>query len=904
MTSGVFGFVNIWAPSISSTNNRIEVRNITQGGNDLLAALPMGCQAMWASSVLAQVAEVTTGPLSLVAQAFRIIFHPVIGFPLSIVSCAVKEHFYESSIKCPVPEQIKYYERGAPVAHHVAGTVSLPINGQLRHFIIGGEMSWAIENSALFEVDGVMKRFRYVRLGAEELYDENCRELELDGARVRVRLDYEVEGNFTEIEVGGRRRWYRLGNEVAEPVQGSVADPAAGWRANEFLLGNEIPNEAPNCIKVRVEPQVLHYDVGKEIDAPTDTSRSLMIDGQLRHFANAKYVSSPSHGLSGWLNKIPKLPFKLPTKLSKWGIEVLEFVNRNMSNVIRIALVVSGAVLLFFGHTAMAAGTLLAVSYEYLDHDLGIVPRNVSLFMEKWMPVISMVGLLITGSLFSQVMAGVTLTLMIPSVNLMVHQRIGAAIRKTLLGLEWQIVRWFTRGERPPQMDRLVEGVRNYPLLEECDAPLVQRRHMNAEEIAAVLRANNNDYEINPAFLTKDFEPQLNLPENTNFSELTRLWDQVGVRWTEPLLYNKIFTRLVSDKRFILYLKERFPTAKRFFFEEDWRLDHEQNRIRHDELARNHRAQFQEWAGILAREKGFATTEAFVVDWVKQQLQCFVGKLAGDRPIEGEQHYLRDAVQNTSRILPFLLNAATPEFEKEDTLIHLSIEAGDYCALGMRRATKESLQGFAEPLLAARPGMDVNKAFEEEVLYTMQKARLAGIQLLYREITSRLRESEEMQDTADDVHLYEAAIRSLKRSFYHLNEEELEKFSLTELILKETLALPLHVQLMEMANQGLPMTMAALAIDPLDRIFGNRVLRYLRAWVQGNNALSPQEKEALLNGDLMNDPDHIADPDNHPKWHRLMNVILGVLREKRAALLAAPAPIPAVQPVLPAVVRV
>ena len=62
----------------------------------------------------------------------------------------------------------------------------------------------------------------------------------------------------------------------------------------------------------------------------------------------------------------------------------------------------------------MAIGAFAAVAYEWLDHDLGIIPQKVSLFMEKWMPALSMVGLLLVGSFMSQAMAGISLLFMIP----------------------------------------------------------------------------------------------------------------------------------------------------------------------------------------------------------------------------------------------------------------------------------------------------------------------------------------------------------------------------------------------------------------------------------------------------------------------------------------------------------
>lgn len=898
MSSGVSGFVNAWAPSIYSTNHRKEVRNVTQGGNDLLAALPQGFQAMWAGSVMALVAEVATGPIYAVAQLFRILFHPIVSFPLSIASCAVKERFFESSVTCSVREQVKYHARGAQVDHAIAGTVSIVVDGQVRHFIVGGECTWTIENSIVVEHEGQMKRFRYHRLAAGEVFlAEDCRVVDIGDERgVRVKLDWEVEDKFTELTVAGRKKYYKLGNEVAEPVRGTVAirDPAVAWVERHFLVGEEIPNETPDCIRIKTTEQVLHYDTGREINGPTDTSRNFVINGQTRYFASAKFVQSPSLGLSGWLNKIPRLPFQIPTRLSQFSVTTLEFVNKHMSNIIRVALLVAGSVLLFFGHTAMAAGVLLAVTYEFLDNDLGLIPKKVSLFMEKWMPAISMVGLLIAGSLISQIMAGISLLLMIPSVNLFVHQKIDRGARAVMLELKDQLIRWFVRGERPPQMDHFIEGVKNHPFLEECDAPLVERKALNAQEIGAILEADDRAYEFNPAHLTKDYEPVLQLPKNENFSELTRLWTEIGARWTTPAAYNRLFKKLVDDKKFVFFVKERFPEAKRFFFEGDWRLNQVENRQRFQEMQRMHREQFQAWVEIMARENNFANEREFIAHWVKDQLLAYVGKIDGSQPIEGEQRLLREATENTARILPFLLKPETTDIEREDALAHLAIDGGRNCALGMRRASKEVLEGFTVPLQNLQRPADPQQAFENYVRLLLQKGRLMGIQLIYKEVAARLRENEEMQDTAEDIHLYEAVTRSLKRGFYPMSEEELEAFSLSDLVLKETVAMLGQVNLMQMYQERLPDAMNFLGIDPLNAM-RNRILEYLRTWVEGNAALNAQEKAALLNGALLNTPEQIADADNHPKWHRLLTVILGIRREKRVD----PPPVaPAAQPVL------
>lgn len=895
----ISGFINTWSPSFYATENRIALRNVRQGGNDILAAIPLGCQAMWAGSVMAEVAQIASGPIHAIAQVFRIAFNPLISFPLSILSCAVKERFYESSVPATLPQQTKYFGRGAEVENPVRGTVSLVVDGQLRHFILADDITWVIEDSVVVEENGEMKRFRYHRLRNGEIHDDKCREIEIRGERVWVRLAWELSGsylNYVELTVEGTTSYFRLGNEVAEPVQGTVEVRGVGWRSHYFLIGPEIQNEQPNCIRFSIDEKTLHYETGREIDGPTENSRSFVINGTLRHFASAKFVSEPSRGLSGLINEIPKMPFPIPTRLSRFTIQSLEFVNQHMSNIVRVAMIAAGAVLAFFGHVSMALGTLLAVSYEYLDHDLGIIPRQVSLFMEKWMPAISMVGLLIVGSGATQIMAGATLLMMIPAVNLWVHQKTGKAVRVVLLQIKEQVVKWFLRGNAPHHVEQFVKNIETFPLLEECDAPLVERRDLSEREIQGILAADDEAYEINPAHLTKDFEPAIQLPENRNFSELTRLWDGIGARWAEAGSYNRLLKKVGDDKRFILFLKERFPEAKRFFYQENWRLSREDQVREYALLQEAHLNQIDEWIQTLAQEKR-VSKQQFMADWVREQLQFFVDKLSGNRPIEGEQRLLRDAIENTARIIPFLTKPEILQVVVEDELVKLAIEGGDYCSLAMRRASGEVLEGFVEPLQNADPEaqvVDPQKAFEDEVRRTLQKGRLHAIQNVYQDVVSGLLANEESQDTGADVHLHEAVTHALKRGNYPMNEEEMGEFTISELLLRETFLLPLEARLMELYRERIPDAMDVLGIDRRN-LQRNRVLEYLRAWVGGNNSLDAEAKERLLTGPLLNGRDQIIDADNYRKWNRLMLTILGVLREKQA--LAVPADQPVLAPV-------
>ena len=56
----------------------------------------------------------------------------------------------------------------------------------------------------------------------------------------------------------------------------------------------------------------------------------------------------------------------------------------------------------------------------------------------------------------------------------------------------------------------------------------------------------------------------------------------------------------------------------------------------------------------LAQEKGYANREQYVAAWARQQLDHYVNKLSGKRPLEGERRFLQEAIQHTAQIIPFL----------------------------------------------------------------------------------------------------------------------------------------------------------------------------------------------------------------------------------------------------------
>ncbi|HSX25627.1 MAG TPA: hypothetical protein VLE89_01300, partial [Chlamydiales bacterium] len=698
----------------------------------------------------------------------------------------------------------------------------------------------------------------------------------------------------------------------------------------------------------------------------------------------------PSHtlGVAEVFNKIPKLPFKLPMHLSLRTVKTLNFIAEKISTIIRVVTIVAVAVFALLGHFYIAGGIMLAIVYEYLDQNLGVIPRKVSLFIEKRMPLISLVGLLIVGSVVTKVMAAAAILTYIPPVNRFIHQQIDHFSRRgviepiatTLVEIaEKKRAQKFGRPMDIEQMDNFKEAIHSIPLMKEFDAPLVERRTLTFDEIQKILEAKKEDYEINPAHCTVAVEPLVKIPEDRNFDKLIELWDSLGDKWIDEAHYDFFMTRLTDDKRFIQFLQKRFPEIKRFRYEKDPDKGDVGNGRLYRAAYIPYRNQIEERVTELSAEKG-QTKNQFIADWVKEQLKIYVLKLHGKKTIQGPQVLLEQAIENTAKIIPFLTRPQATTVEKEDTLMKLAIEGGDYCTLAQSRASGELLEGFIDSLMdKASDGQPIDpaKEFERQIRLTLQRTRLQMIQGGFEFAFNVLREKEALQDTAEDVHLYQMVTLWLKRGFYPLAKHEENEFGMTDLMLWETAFLPLRAGMMGEYKKRMEKEMSDLSIDravemedrmteiALERLMAmeeeetlpilptarkvevlgqltqlaidhkgesgnqlivhlrnwinqtssldaprkarfqgllalatparieelmtgivlradrkNKVLDHLRDWVAQNPSLNDEQRAQLLQGSLAKA--NLVDPEFHLKKDRLLLVILGILREKKA----------------------
>ncbi len=1002
MTQGITGFLQTWGPSIQSTDHCVEWRNIRQGGHEgVLLVTVLSAQAMWAGSLMAEVAAVVSGPLYAIAQFFRIVFFPLISFPLSLISCGVKSGFYSGSVKATAAASTKYYIQGdlAPKNESSPGTVTLLVDGVTRHFLLGRGY-----NTPTVEIDG--KTYYYTRLRDGDERNDQCREITLKGERVWVRLNetYFRKKALIEVVEDGRPTYYDLEKEVPEPIQRtkSACDWTTGQYENyllkevskdEFLGVSELKR-----VQIDSDEQPLYFELGREIDAPENGSYSFTINGAERHFATAQYVQRENGRFASGINAISNhwLGFSLlPDRFSRITTRALTFVNENLNRIIRAAILVAGAVFLYFGHMAMALGAILPVVYEYLDHDLGIIPHKVSLFMERWMPTVALAGLLIVGSGLTQIYAGVGLLLEIPAVKSFFHQKVATAVRHVLLSYVEPFALWALRKfgveERPKAIDEMIAEINAFPRPEEFDAPYSDRKTMSAGEINEILSAGDDKgFELNPAILTKNVEPSLPFEEDSNFSQLIEFWDQLGKPYWESQYSFLIRGEhgLANDQRFMVeFLQKRFPEAEEFQFKSDRNVSETKNGEQRNEAFRRHEEQVDGWITKLAEEEGISKEE-WVANYLRAQLQHYVDRLQGKKALEGRQKHLRNAMQNTARILPFLQKAqremerleptvlqllhpipreiliygesgdldllakhtrgeplnpqqlqrlqngkiatyisnavkegtllpdqvlaliqnamkreevgkwAQCKVDLADSLKNLAIY-GDYCGLRLDKASGDVLKGFTHPfIVAAEAHLDPHQRFENGIFRKFREGREQGIDSMFHGVFDGLSSVMGLHSAANDIHFHAAFRKMLAQGFLPMTEDEQEEFTLSQLLINETLTLFGRIGLQKVFFDAIPEQMRNFGMDfenlyqPTEEelaeepslkktsIYHNKTLNYLRNWVEKHPSLSSEDKEKLLNGPLLVNSDQLRNSAYYDKWSRLLLMVLGIWRKK------------------------
>lgn len=509
---------------------------------------------------------------------------------------------------------------------------------------------------------------------------------------------------------------------------------------------------------------------------------------------------------------------KCPNKLGERSVALFNFLSEHTGDILRGAMFAASLGLIILGQAAYGGAVIAALAYETIDR-MGLVPRRISLFIEIYMPTLSLAGMLIGGTALVRLMSAFMLPTQIDlSVSTWLHQKVDSAVRS--------IIR--------------LEG----PSLKEIDAPVIVKREMTYQEIMEILDGVSDHYEINPSHCSKPLPDLKDLPTDFDFDKYLVHFE--GIDWSSK--YADIKNKMKDDDRFIDFLFKNYPKIKK----EDLRNNIEKYIL---ELA----------------AKAHLSSEEYAKRWMKEQMVQLVSLIKGETRIKGLQQDLDEAIGDCARILPHLssLNPLNrhEEVELEDALMKLAIEGGDYCSRGIKRACNELLRGILQSEFhQAGREEDPIREFERRINQSLQNQRHRIIQSKHQEQAEKMKMPAVL---SNDTHGFDI-FRLYSLGFYPLTPNERYRIGFAELSFWEFYSI-YRAEMIQRYRKELDLAVK----DVGEAHFGI----YIRQIINENPLLSNQQKEEILEAFTHG---KWTTEETLERFHRLLFVRLGVLRKRKA----------------------
>ncbi len=520
------------------------------------------------------------------------------------------------------------------------------------------------------------------------------------------------------------------------------------------------------------------------------------------------------------------LPIRLPEGVSVGNGRALSLYARYASDVIQVAFMVSVCVLVRLGGVAFGSGALVAFGVRKMVGS-GHLPDRVRLFMESYLPLMSGAGLMMCGGI----------------VGLM-----GAV----------SVVECFPRAQNfiMGKIDRVFQKVAGGHSLEEIDAEVALRGDLSFAEINRILDGDDVDFEINPAHCSKEVICGKDLPQDRCFDDYLELFDKA--KWDYGLLINK----LKRDERFISFLREQYPGRNDF----ERRVDY-----------------------YIGQLSDGASKEQFAKGWVRDQLVCLISVLKGDKRIKGSQNHLDRARDDSAKILHYIkglgdeigrlkksrcrylleyvrlvgvdARAEILEREREDLLLKMAVEAGNYCGEGILRASGQIIYGNIE-----KRSVSIADDFEEMVKGKLIDRRREIARVCYQNIFMRWKI---MQAYSLDIHTSKFYGAFINLGFSPVTEEVRNLFSGLFYFVWKGFS-PFRKRMYQEYRGSL---------DAVVHSFGRiHFAGYMRRKLENYPGLTEDQKEALIDKFTSGNGGVWDDVETHHRFHRLFFMMQGVLR--------------------------
>lgn len=535
-------------------------------------------------------------------------------------------------------------------------------------------------------------------------------------------------------------------------------------------------------------------------------------------------------------NRLSTLTARLPDKLSEPVKRMYNCLADNTGNVVRIAMLTGAVTLPLICSPYLAGAMLIPIAYEAID-SRGWVPKRMSLFMEKYMPTTIQFCMLVSGGPFIQLISAVGLASYFPCINQTMHKKLNqfASHYLNLTG----------------------------PTLEEIDSPLKKYKELSFEEIQKILDSDDWEYEINPAHCSKKVYADLELAEDRDFNKFLQIFNSVTWEKYYPILKRKF----QDDDKFLKLIKKKFPSAN------------------NDEIYNNFEKYIEELATAEKKSK-----ELWLADLLKKNMEQLVKVLNGEARAKGSQMDTEDAIYNCSKILYYLLTLdSTESIEKEDILLKLAIEGGDYCARGVKRASTEIVSGIVRQGHYKEENFDPMKDYEWKIGQELEQLRLKILETVYQKVIETIvrvpKEGTNIQislntETTDphavaiaqDVHIMDLYRNYLTLGFYPMNENERNSLGINELFVWSTYA-PIRQEMYGIYHARLNECFAEVG----EIHFAN----YLRQTINSNLSLSKEHREILLDQYTECNDGKWSLHETKEKFYRLFFVMQGILQKQK-----------------------
>jgi hypothetical protein len=520
-------------------------------------------------------------------------------------------------------------------------------------------------------------------------------------------------------------------------------------------------------------------------------------------------------------NSIFPFPQLSPNLSNKYVVTPSNFLSKHSSKILNVAALITSTALIALGNPYYGATALVAISYHIMAKR-GWVPYKVSLFMERYMPILTEVTeLLLETNSFNQVIAGISL---IPR---LFHNQV------FLSTIDLIFHRIFKR-----------EGF----TFKEMFAPQRIQQDLSYEEMIGILYTDPRDFQIDPAHCSKFAIEGFSFEKDDDFTKFSTLFN--SITWKQKYLY--IVSKLKNDENFISFLNEKKNQGSLANSTKDKELE--------------------EYIEELAQQDNISK-EDYVAKWVQEQMTLFVQGLKRERIVPGGTNSLEVAIKTYGHILPYLekLNSekSDPIF-LEDILLKIAVEGGSYCTIKLKQTASEieksilSLEKkkFENP--ASKEDIDPIKSYELKLKVALEEKRLKLIQNNYLKSNKIFLDS-----LKNELHIFDEQKIPTHLGFYPLYDYEKANISIMEFLAWEAWY-ELRQQMYKFYLEGLEETIQSL---------GNQHFSdYLVQFINENPKLSQDQKNSIINDFWNGKGAQCSKESTQKRFHYLVLVMLGVLR--------------------------